>query len=336
MRIGIIGIGFGQHVLLPAFRLVEGVEVYGIAATTLERAQKVATEHGIPRAYCSWQEMVDDPSVDAIAIAVPPKLQEDIIEAALFHNKHLFCEKPLALSSKRAQQFMQEARRRNLVNMVDFEFCGVPAFCNAKQALEKNTLGKTKLGVLNWQTETYVNRMKLDHWKKTPSEGGGALFNFASHVFYNLEWLCGAISEVLMTVDDQAIHGIVKFQDGLVFSVCIGTSSKNGSGQRIEVYGDKGSLQLVNNTTDVINGFMLTMTKNDGAVITETFQNQPTSESNGDGRVAPVSVLAKRFAHWIISGNAKEPSFSDGYRVNLLLQACLTSHQNKKWVIINN
>lgn len=340
VRVGIVGIGFGQQVLLPAFRLVDGVEIYGIAASSLERAEHVAQCHSIYRAYSSWKSMIQDPSLDALVIAVPPDVQQDIVAEALLQNKHLFCEKPLGLCARKTNQFALEAERRKLAHMVDFEFCAIPIWNETKHLIASGTLGKLKLGLLNWHVETYAHRMKLDHWKINPKKGGGVLLQFVSHVLFNLEWLCGPITEILMmripsAQVDVAVHGIIRFQNELVLNISVGNASYEGSGHRLEIYGEQGSLQLVNSTSDHFDHFELATKLREG----KEFLSQsslPSIKVNHDARIAAVAVLARRFVHWIQSGEQQEPSFHHGHRVNLLIQACQASHEQRHWIAVEH
>ena len=64
-RFGVIGAGYGQAVLVPAIRRDPRAEVAAIAATSLEKARRVATRAGIPYAYGTWQELVDSEGIDA-------------------------------------------------------------------------------------------------------------------------------------------------------------------------------------------------------------------------------------------------------------------------------
>ena len=278
--------------------------------------------------------MLDDPDIDALVIAVPPAVQQIIIREALQRNKHLFCEKPLGVSAEVTQAFASEAAHKKLANMVDFEFCAIPAWIDANSFLKSGALGQLKIGMLNWQVETTTNRMKLNSWKRDPEKGGGVLYNFVSHIFYNLEWLCGPIRDVMIVMDKEnvSVHGILKFQCGLVFNICVGTNSYQGSGQRLELYGEQGMLQLVNNTTDVVNGFVLsTSIRNENTIKHPT---QTLSVNHMDGRTTAVSVLANRFVHWIQSGELQTPNFFDGHRVNLLIQACQMSYLAEHWVSV--
>ncbi|HLB41680.1 MAG TPA: Gfo/Idh/MocA family oxidoreductase [Gammaproteobacteria bacterium] len=335
LRIGIVGIGFGQHVLLPAFRSVQDIEILTIAATSLERAERVAKMQNIARADASWESMVNDPDLDALVIAVPPWLQEEIIAKALLQNKHLFCEKPLGLSPERTKKFAFEAKRRNLAHMVDFEFCAIPAWLAARNFIRSGSLGILKSGILNWQVETYANRMKLDHWKVCSREGGGVLLQFVSHALYNLEWLCGPIAEVFVTCTpsldaDTALHGIIKFKSNLVMSICIGSASYCGSGHCLEIYGEQGSFQLINEGSDFSGGYNFIPFERKTKFSEEKIQ--PLVDFKGDSRIAAVAVLARRFVHWIRTGDYQEPSFHQGHRVDLLIHACQSSHQQQRWV----
>src|SRR3990167_1154418 len=340
LRVGIIGIGFGQHVLLPAFRLVSGIEVFAIAATSLERAEKVATSKNIPRAYASWQNIVKDSDLDALVIAVPPGIQQDIIATALLQNKHLFCEKPLGLSPEQTKKFAFEADCRHLAHMIDFEFCTIPAWQAARHFIRSGSLGELKSGILSWQVETYAHRMKLDHWKIRSEEGGGVLLQFVSHVLYNLEWLCGRIAEIFMTYTpsssaDTAAHGIIKFENNLVVSICVGSASYCGSGHRVEIYGEQGSFQLTNDTSDFFNGFNFIPFEKEAKTFSAE-KIQSLVNFKGDSRVEAVTILARRFAHWIRTGECQEPSFHQGHRVDLLIRACQSSHQSRSWIALTD
>jgi predicted dehydrogenase len=90
LRIGIVGIGYGQHVLLPVFQTDERAVVEAICASTQDRAQTVADEHHVPLAFGDWREMLSH--VDAVAVAVPPTQQPEIVLAALEMGKPVFAE----------------------------------------------------------------------------------------------------------------------------------------------------------------------------------------------------------------------------------------------------
>src|SRR5271167_2341818 len=96
ISVGIVGIGYGQHVLAPAFAADERCQVAAICASTADRAEVVAQRLLIPRALGDWRALVADPEIDVLAIAVPPALQAPLVLAAAAAGKAVFCEKPVA------------------------------------------------------------------------------------------------------------------------------------------------------------------------------------------------------------------------------------------------
>ncbi|UBF28451.1 Gfo/Idh/MocA family oxidoreductase [Kovacikia minuta CCNUW1] len=96
IQVGVVGIGFGQQVHVPAFQLDDRCQVQAICASTVERATEVAQRLKVDRALGNWQELVADPTIAAISIATPPAIQTEVAIAALTQGKAVFCEKPLA------------------------------------------------------------------------------------------------------------------------------------------------------------------------------------------------------------------------------------------------
>src|SRR5215467_1301942 len=114
LRVGIVGIGFGQRVHLPAFRANPRCQVTAISASTQERADKIALEYGIPAAYGDWQSLVNSSDVDVVSVATPPGVQFEVVRASLLAGKPVFCEKPLAPTAKQAQELVQLAEVRQI------------------------------------------------------------------------------------------------------------------------------------------------------------------------------------------------------------------------------
>src|SRR6185503_11859109 len=127
VSIGVIGLGFGQHVHVPAFRAAGGV-VAAICGRQRERAQTAARELEIPKACGDWRELIADPAIEAISVAVPPSAQAAIVLAAVQAGKHVFCEKPLTTSGAAAQQICAAAEKAGVVHAMDFIFPEIEAW----------------------------------------------------------------------------------------------------------------------------------------------------------------------------------------------------------------
>jgi len=336
IKVGIIGIGFGQQVLVPAFRANERCEVVALCASNLERSQNVAIALQIAKAYGNWQELVWDPDIEAIAIATPPTLQPAIAIAVLTQGKHVFCEKPLASTLEAAKMMLKTAHQSGKAHMIDFEFPEIAVWQQAKDILNDGSLGNIHHVVVSWQVETYANRMKLQSWKTTPNMGGGTLNSFVSHVFCYLEWLLGPIrylSTQLFSpagnIGDTFVILCLENAAAVPISVSVNSNAFLGTGHRIEIYGSDGTIILDNPTTDYVNGFKLWYGTRKTAQL-KSIEVELTESSQKDGRVVAVGHLVRRFVNWIDDGIISNPNFEDGYRVQFLLDAANSAHETKQ------
>src|SRR5262245_38110937 len=96
IRLGIVGSNYGRTVQLPAFRADPRCEVIALAGSNAARTAELARADHIPKAYGDWRALVEDPSVQAVAIATLPSLQAQIVIRALELGKPVFAEQPLA------------------------------------------------------------------------------------------------------------------------------------------------------------------------------------------------------------------------------------------------
>jgi len=341
IRLGIVGTGFGARVLAPAFASAQNCELTAICATSHDRASHAASQLKIPVAYGDWRLLIADRSIDAVAIATPPDVQPEIALAAIEKRKHVFCEKPLAISLATAERLAAAAESANIINMVDFEFPEAHAWQAAKSILNAGQLGSLRHAAVNWNVETYAVRMNLISWKTQRAHGGGTLFNFVSHVFHYIEWLLGPIVELsarlfgrartLERSDRQDLGDTfvtVSFGTAKVpGTIAVSTDAVHGTGHSLELYGELASIVLRNHTDDYIGGFELLLGKkgSDGLQVVCA----PPATGPSDGRIEAVAKLANRFVNSIQSGTSAKPNFQDGVRVQYLLQQALLSDQRR-------
>jgi predicted dehydrogenase len=333
LQIGIIGIGFGQQVLVPAFRSDPRCQVTAICASTMSRAEEVAQRLAIPRAWGCWQDMIGDPAVDAVAIATPAALQSEIASAALSAGKAIFCEKPVAASLHEALQLKKIAQQTSLPLMVDFEFPEISAWKQARQALHEN-IGQLRHIQVIWNVETYTSRMNLKSWK-SDAESGGTLNSFISHTFHYLEWLFKPIiwlSANLMANPGAAGDGDTldaisgQFKSGAGFSITASSNAFLGAGHRITAHGSDGTLVLTNPTKDYIQGFELSLgTRSSNHLVRMDVEDEM---HHADGRVIAVSRIVTRFVDWILDGIPSHPGIDEAVRVQALLDAARKSNSN--------
>ena len=331
IRLGIIGVGFGQQVLAPAFGSDPRVTIAAICASRQDRARIVADRLGIAGAMGDWRRMVATPEIDAIAIAVPPTQQAEIVVAAAVAGKHVFCEKPMALNVHGAGRMLEAAQTAGVVHAIDLLFPELEAFRKAKETLVCGVLGPIRSAALTWRVETRANRTQGASWKTQSTQGGGALCNFASHTFHYLEWLLGPIERLgarlsgMPSAADARVDAWLEMAAGYPATVSIATDAFLGSGHVLEVYGEHGTLVLQNRTSDHARGFSLWLGTREAGTLSQVACEAPPTE--GDGRIAPVRRIAGRFVDAIAGAKPMSPDLHDGLRVQVLIDAARRSHE---------
>jgi predicted dehydrogenase len=321
--VGVVGLRFGADVHVPAFRSDPRCDVSAIAGRDVAQTAEVARRLGVAYAFDDWRALVASPDIDAVGIAVPPEAQPPIIIYAAEQGKHVFCEKPMAASVTEARSALAAVERSGVVHGIDFIFPEIPGWRRAQELLVEGAIGRIAHFAYTWRMETYASRTNADTWKSRPDQGGGALGNFVSHVFYNIEWLFGPIRRIPMFAcstgprTGRAADGLVEVEGNIAGSLSVCTDAFLGCGHRIEIYGERGTLTLHNPTPDYASGFRLTLgTRDNGAPAAVP---DVEAESGTDGRLTLVSQLVRRFVDAIERGDPMTPNLSHGARVQELL-----------------
>jgi predicted dehydrogenase len=335
IRLGIVGCNYGRVVHLPAFRSDPRCHAVALAGTDAARTAEIARQAGVDAAYGDWHEMIERPDIDVIAIATPPQIQPTIAARALESGKAVFVEKPMAADLAGAASMLKVAG--NIPTMIDFNFTELPAWKKAKAMLDAGAIGKLRHVVVNWNVENLSTQRRLKNWKTSATAGGGALGNLASHSMHYFEWLCGPIAELSATLaslpDEPGMEVTVQlalgFSSGATGTLALSCASYLGSGHRLEFYGEDGALVLMNLSPNFyMRGFTLSHARRPAAVLSSVeIETDPRDIGMADDRVAPVSRLAQRFLDAIEQRGSVSPNFSDGYRVQFLLDAARRSHK---------
>jgi predicted dehydrogenase len=331
--VGVVGIGFGQQVHVPAFRLDPRCRVVALAASTADRAANVAGKLGVPKSYGDWRQLIADRDVQLVSIAVPPSRQAEIAIAAARAGKALFCEKPSAATLHDARAMLVAAEAAHVPHAIDLMFPEIPAWKAAKDAVPR--LGKLRHAAVTWRVETYAVKNNLVSWKTSTDEGGGALLNFVSHSMYYLDWLLGRIVAVTARVNEVRVDAWLETAAGVPINLAVANDSYLGPGHRLEIYGQDGTLLLDNPGKDHTNGFKLLIGDRSAEQLKPV--DAPGFPAGVDGRVAAMSSIVTRLVDAITRGENFRggPSLREGLRVQQLIEAMRTSHRTGARTVVD-
>ena len=242
------------------------------------------------------------------------------------------------------------AERSGQPNMVNFEFCKCDAWRDLQTVL-KSKIGSVKSVEVDWRVWTYANQHRLENWKSSPEEGGGALQAFVAHTFYLIERLKGPISRLMAKLTKAAndprtgeteVTLEAQFLLGGRATVHVATDAPSSRRHQIDVVGEIGALRLLNQGRDYIDGFQLFYIPRSGDQLTLISQ-AGASDGNvlqgaaptQDGRTEATARLVGNFVDWALGGNPAHPDFSDGYRVQYLIEAARRSNAEGRWMDTN-
>ena len=141
IRIGVIGYGYWGPNLVRNFFETPGMQVACVSDLRADRLALVHSRYPSIRTTQDFRELIEDPSIDAVAIATPVSTHYDLALRALQEGKHVLVEKPLASNTEQVQHLMDLAQKRNLVLMVDHTFVYTGAVRKIRELVDSGTLG---------------------------------------------------------------------------------------------------------------------------------------------------------------------------------------------------
>ncbi|MBP1993688.1 Gfo/Idh/MocA family protein [Paenibacillus eucommiae] len=191
LKVGAVGTGsMFKGVHLPAWLLNSDVELVALCDTNIEVAQKIADEQGISDVYEDYRDMLARDDLDIINICTPNLYHSEVAVAALQSGKHVFCEKPDAVSAEEAVKMAEAAKESGKVLMVmrNNRFRSVAQFLKAY--VEKGHMGESYTGRCGW-----IRRRGIPGkggWFTTKElSGGGPLIDLGVHMIDLAVWFMG-------------------------------------------------------------------------------------------------------------------------------------------------
>jgi predicted dehydrogenase len=186
IRVGVLGAGWGAGLHLTGFGSTDGVVLAGIASRSREPAERLADEHGVARVFETAKELID--AVDLVSVATPPDSHHEFTLAAVAAGRHVFCDKPLAVTAAQALEMTEAAHAAGVHHATGFIWRGDPALVRMRAMLADGAVGR----VVELHSTCALGVPVLPmNWMYDRDRGGGALAQHGSHVIDRARWLLG-------------------------------------------------------------------------------------------------------------------------------------------------
>jgi predicted dehydrogenase len=164
LRVGLIGCGAFGESHLAAFAAIPYARIAAVTDTAPDRARRAAERYGVPHIARDFQELVAMPDIDAVSVVTTEDQHLKPVLAALENGKHVFVEKPMAMSVEDAQQMVDAARKSGLNLMPGHLLRFEPRYATVKEKLTAGRLGR----ILSMYTRRNRPKWQGRIYKRTP------------------------------------------------------------------------------------------------------------------------------------------------------------------------
>lgn len=250
LKVGLLGAGRIGIVHAMSISRHPDSTLVAVSDVVRENAEKLAAKHGI--AVRSSEEIISDPSIDAVLIATSTDTHSDLIEAATTAGKSVLCEKPVDLSLERAQACERVANSTGQPVMIGLNRRFDPSFAALKAALDAGEIGKPEMLTLTSYDPAPppVSYVKVS---------GGLFRDMMIHDFDMANFIMGSAPERIHAVGSSIVDPQIgaagdvdtavvtlSYADGRICAIKNSRRAAFGYDQRVELLGSEGMLQAEN------------------------------------------------------------------------------------------
>ena len=253
LRIGVLGAArIAPSALVRPAGKVPGAVVSAVAARDPERARRFAAKHGIPTVHAGYQELLDDPDVDAVYNPLPNALHAEWTLKAIAAGKHVLCEKPFTSNAAEARAVADAAKGSGLVVMEAFHYRYHPMAARMREIVDSGELGTVR----SVETAMCFPLPTFGDIRYSYPLGGGALMDGGCYALHLLRLLGGeaqgapevvSAAATLRSPDvDRAMTAELRFAGGASGRITASMWSRKLLDFTARVRGDAGELKVTN------------------------------------------------------------------------------------------
>jgi predicted dehydrogenase len=252
--VAVVGVGFvGGQAHVPSFQKIEGSELVALGARTEKRVKPLAEKYGV-KYYLDYDKLLEDPKVDAVALAVPTPFHYDSAMKAIKKGKHVLCEMPLAPTINQVKELQKAAEKAEVILMPILQFRFAPIYVKTKEMIKADKIGKPiALHFCEFiPASALAEQWPINSWAWNIEKSGGYPdFTLSVWSIDMIHWMFESeIVEAEFKSSYPKIEkyggilgyntmGLIKLSNGLVGSLHYGASvTASASTARLEVYGD--------------------------------------------------------------------------------------------------
>jgi predicted dehydrogenase len=236
----------GVEKVIPAMQLGEYCQIVAITSRSVDKAQAVAGQLGIPKAYGSYEELLADPEVEAVYNPLPNHLHVPWSIKALEAGKHVLCEKPIGLTSDEGWKLLNVAQKHPQLKVMEaFMYRHHPQWQKARQLVVEGAIGELRT------IQSFFSYYNVDpnNVRNMADIGGGGLMDIGCYCISLSRFIfgeephrvCGIVEYDPEFKTDRLASGIMDFGRGTSSFTC---ATQLAPYQRVNIFGTEGRVEI--------------------------------------------------------------------------------------------
>jgi predicted dehydrogenase len=246
VRWGVLGAAkIAVEKVIPAMQRGRWTEVVGLASRDLEKARRAAGALGVAKAFGSYEELLQDPDIEAVYVPLPNHMHVPWAVRAAEAGKHVLCEKPVAMSAREARELLAARERTGVRIQEAFMVRTHPQWLAAKEIVQGGRVGSLRAIVCFF---SYFNRDPRNI-RNQLDKGGGALMDIGCYPIQVSRFVFNdEPSRVSATVErdpetgvDRLVSAVLDFAGGQAAFTC---GTQLAPYQRVQFVGTRGRVEV--------------------------------------------------------------------------------------------
>ena len=283
--VGIIGTGSIAKTYAKCISELEDANLAAMFTKSPDRVAEAQEQFGVP-VFADLQKFLDQPEIDFVCVCNESGNHGDAIQQSAVAGKHVLCEKPIEVTVEKVDKAIEICKAEKVILGCVFQNRCSGDYQAVLKAVKHGLLGRLLMGnaYINWyRSKDYY---KTNPWRGTLElDGGAAFINQGIHTIDLLLSIMGPVASVFGTVK-TLVHdiegedlgaGVLNFKSGAIGTITSGTALYPGYAERLEIYGEKGSI--------VMEGGQITQWNVEGAAPFEINDNTSASGATDPTRI---------------------------------------------------
>ena len=264
MNVALVGSNFALKGYLPVIKKIKQLKLRVICSRNISKKNLLSKLENITH-ESNWKKIFND-DIDLIILAVPPKIQNQILNYNLKFKKKMIFEKPISQNLISSKKIVKSLKRKKIKSDINLTFLNHELFQKTKTIIKNKKLGKVLSYEVLWNFKSFDLENKIKSWKTVEQQGGGIKNIFLTHVFSYCEFLFGKgkmidfnfkISNFKNIKYKKSINCILKNKDGVTGKITLFVKKSGFQNHRIVIKCEKGYIRLFTKSKDWTKDFIL-------------------------------------------------------------------------------